>query len=334
MQDVALAAGVSRMTVSLALRNSPRLSEATRTRVQAVAVELGYVPDPVVQQLASHLSQARRKETGLAIAWINAWHTRQGWRQVEPFRAMFAGATQAAEATGFHLEEFWIKEPGITGGKLSRILVQRGIERVIIGPMSHGGGHLTLDWAHFSVIAVGYSMKAPQVHRVANHQLHSIRSAIRHLQRAGHRRIGLCIDKAHDDRVDQSWSIGLAHHHSTLPEDQRVAPLLSRKWHPPALADWARRERPDAILTHYYQLPDILREAGVLDDRAITVAMLDWPGGAPHLPGINQRHFEIGAAAVEQVIGQANRYERGLPAVPKVLMVEGVWTDGSRVVLQ
>ena len=329
MQDVAVAAGVSRMTVSLALRNSPRISEGTRLRVAEAARVLAYVPDPVVQQMASHLSQCRRKESGLAIAWINAWNTRTGWRQVEPFRAMFNGAQAAAAAGGFHLDEFWIKEPGITGGKLSRILAQRGIERIIIGPISHGGGHLTLDWEKFSVVALGYSMTAPQVNRVSNHQLRSIRTAIRHLSRGGHWRIGLCIDKAHDVRVDQSWTTGMAQHQWETPPGQRVAPFLSRKWDPSAMADWVVAEQPDAILTHYYQLPEILEADSRIDPGKITIAMLDWPGGAPHLPGIDQRHFEIGAAAVEQVIGQANRYERGLPAIPKVYMVEGVWTEGT-----
>src|SRR4051794_7470235 len=42
--DVARAAGVSQPTVSRALRDDPRVTEATRQRVRAAAAELGYVP--------------------------------------------------------------------------------------------------------------------------------------------------------------------------------------------------------------------------------------------------------------------------------------------------
>ena len=51
MQDVARAAGVHQTTVSLALRNDPRLPAATRERIQAHAKKLGYRPDPMLAAL-------------------------------------------------------------------------------------------------------------------------------------------------------------------------------------------------------------------------------------------------------------------------------------------
>jgi LacI family transcriptional regulator len=41
MQDIALAAGVSKNTVSLALRNSPELPAGTRKRIAALAAKMG-----------------------------------------------------------------------------------------------------------------------------------------------------------------------------------------------------------------------------------------------------------------------------------------------------
>lgn len=43
---IAKRAGVGKPTVSLALRNSPELLEKTRLRIQDVARELGYKPNP------------------------------------------------------------------------------------------------------------------------------------------------------------------------------------------------------------------------------------------------------------------------------------------------
>jgi len=48
MSDVALAAHVHKSTVSLALRNQPKLNAATRERIRKIAEELGYRPDPML----------------------------------------------------------------------------------------------------------------------------------------------------------------------------------------------------------------------------------------------------------------------------------------------
>lgn len=53
LRDIAAAAGVSEMTVSRALRGSGDVSPATRERIQAIAAELGYVPNRIAGALAS-----------------------------------------------------------------------------------------------------------------------------------------------------------------------------------------------------------------------------------------------------------------------------------------
>ena len=49
LQDIAKRAGVGKATVSLALRNDPKISAATRERVRAIAEELKYRPDPALR---------------------------------------------------------------------------------------------------------------------------------------------------------------------------------------------------------------------------------------------------------------------------------------------
>lgn len=57
--DVAREAGVSRMTVSLALRENGRLQASTAERVRAVAKRLGYMPNPRLSQIMNETARTR-----------------------------------------------------------------------------------------------------------------------------------------------------------------------------------------------------------------------------------------------------------------------------------
>lgn len=68
--DVAYRAGVSVATVSRALRGLPHVSPGTRRRVELVAEELGYEPNPH----ASRLAAGRSGTIGVALPILDAWY--------------------------------------------------------------------------------------------------------------------------------------------------------------------------------------------------------------------------------------------------------------------
>jgi LacI family transcriptional regulator len=53
LRDIAGKTGFSINTVSLALRDSPRISGSVRLRIQSAALELGYVPNQIAKSLVS-----------------------------------------------------------------------------------------------------------------------------------------------------------------------------------------------------------------------------------------------------------------------------------------
>ena len=59
MQQIADLVGCSRMAVSLALRNSPKISTVTIARIRKVAEEVGYRPNPMVSALMTQLRHGR-----------------------------------------------------------------------------------------------------------------------------------------------------------------------------------------------------------------------------------------------------------------------------------
>jgi LacI family transcriptional regulator/LacI family repressor for deo operon, udp, cdd, tsx, nupC, and nupG len=66
IEDIARAAHVSHSTVSRALRDSPLISTEVRQRVQAIAREMGYIPNAIAQSL----KQQRTNTVGLVVTSI------------------------------------------------------------------------------------------------------------------------------------------------------------------------------------------------------------------------------------------------------------------------
>lgn len=79
LKAIAARTGVSFSTVSLALRDNPRISVATRARVKAVAAEMGYVYDRAAATLRKGASQT----VGLVFASPNSQYFHEIWSGVE-----------------------------------------------------------------------------------------------------------------------------------------------------------------------------------------------------------------------------------------------------------
>src|SRR4051794_37238614 len=71
MQRVAEAAGVSKSSVSLALRDDPRLAPETRRRVQEIASRMGYRKNPIVASLMAQLRVSHTPKFQANFALIN-----------------------------------------------------------------------------------------------------------------------------------------------------------------------------------------------------------------------------------------------------------------------
>lgn len=136
MADVAKRAGVHVTTVSLAMRNHPRLPESTRRRIRELADRMNYRPDPLLRALVSYRGNVIERRNIPTLAYVTNWKTRWGWKNATGHPDFYSGATKMAERLGYKIEHFWKQEPGFTEGRLSRMLFSRGINGIIIA--SHG----------------------------------------------------------------------------------------------------------------------------------------------------------------------------------------------------
>ena len=111
MEDVAQAAGVSRMTVSRAMRADGNVSEDTRQRILKIVNKMSYVPD----QMAGSLSTKRSGFVATLVPSLNNVH----------YAKMVQSLTETIEATGLqillgHTDYSMAREEELVEGMLKR----------------------------------------------------------------------------------------------------------------------------------------------------------------------------------------------------------------------
>src|SRR5690606_14997370 len=122
---------------------------------------LGYRINPLVSALMQSRRTHREVER-LSLAFITNYPTRYGWRPPYHDRPdFFPGAEARAHDFGYHLEHFWLAEPGMTPARLGDILTVRGIHGIILNRLPPGQRRLDLAWERFSCVALGMTLCEP-----------------------------------------------------------------------------------------------------------------------------------------------------------------------------
>ncbi|HEY4299503.1 MAG TPA: LacI family DNA-binding transcriptional regulator [Candidatus Didemnitutus sp.] len=346
LADVARRARVHVTTVSLALRNHPRLPAETRRRIQALAETMGYRPDPLLRALVAYRSRVMDRQNPLTLAYVTNWNTRWGWKKVTAHPDFFAGAQAKAEQLGYKLEHFWMHEPGLTQGRLSRMLYARGVNGLIIA--SHGremGDALQFDWEHFSAVKIDYFPHQPVLHNVTNNQCDIVRLAMQKVMAAGYRRIGFVMHRGWDHAVDHLWMAGFLCEQQHLADSDRVNAHIFPEPHPierwfnennapvvpdlPAFAEWFRQNRPEVVISKASFVLPLLAEMGLQVPRDVAFVDVFLEDSAGQTAGVRQNHRTVGAAAVEILAGQLQHNVFGVPEIPTTTFVEGTWFDGA-----
>jgi LacI family transcriptional regulator len=332
MKTIAQQAGVTQATVSMCLANNPRIPEATRTRIQALARKLGYQPNPYVSTLMRLRRQGRPLKEKPTLALICGQRTATGWRdhRAPTIRAMREGALERATRRGFRPQEFWLHRDGMTAERFSEMLHARGIQGVLIGPLAEGDPPPALAWKHFSAVCLSVPLPALPVTTVCNDHYFSSLTVVRECHRRGYRRPGLLLHRAHQLRFQGRWEAGFLVAGEMLPGIKRTRPLYVGSWDDPApILAWLKRERPDVLITPAADvITGTLERVGCRVPEDLGLALLACPRPGDPCSGVYQNGRLIGALAVDALVGMVERHERGLPEQATAIMVEGQWNDG------
>lgn len=323
------------MTVSLALRKHPKISEATRKKVEAVAAELGYRRNP---ELSKFMSTIRRKvtdERGLPLAYITTGKERGEWRKSATERQYWEGAQQQAEAYGFYIMEFWLDEPGMTEKRLSQILWSRGIQGLILHPFSGSITERTkqirlgLNITRFTTVTMGDMLTHPVLNRVVHDHYTSTFQAMDALVKLGYKRIGFCMTGHMDRIVKYRWQAAYRVYCENNPV-RKIPPLIRHDLNATHIGEWCEKQKLDAIISAEIRMAAFLDQVGIKMGHDVAYADLDIDPSHENyegISGIDQNSKAVGTAAVDLLTSGIQRNQCGAPQNPLTLQVEGKWED-------
>jgi DNA-binding LacI/PurR family transcriptional regulator len=336
-KDIALKAGVGRSTVSLALKGHPKISLETRERIARVAESLNYSPDPMLSALATYRNRIREQAFHGTLAWLVNAQPGYNWEEGPYYSSYFAGAATRAATYGYHLEKFGINANGITRSRLQSILRARNVKGLLLCPQPRAGMSLEFAWEEFAAVTFGYTLVSPLLHTVASAHFLNTRHVVRELAARGYTRIGLVIDRTTDRRcgsnvyagflIEQQLDERLLHLPAFL--DHEPAQVREEKAYGRKLHQYIEEYQLDALLTSDYRILDVLKSEGIKLPKDIGVAGLSLPSADTPLAGVVEDSTQIGAVAMDLLVGMVQRDEKGVPASPLRTHLEGIWHEGA-----
>jgi LacI family transcriptional regulator len=335
IEDIARLVGVHHSTVSRALRHSPSIPVATRERIEAVAREIGYRPDPLLSALANRKLIGQSPAYRATIAWLTNFDSARGWVGGIHSVGYYRGAKARAEEMGFVLDEIWARERGQTPGALSRVLMARGIRGLLVPPQPAPHCHLNLQWKNFCAVTFGTTLSRPHLHSITHDHYRSVAKLVRHLVAVGFRRPLFIFEQEINQRVDGCWSAGFRFgmENAGMPLGRTLRPVKSAA-EAGRLVELLRQEKPDVLLVNFSlwkTLGPLVAKHGIKVPADMSVAVVTVPDGDTELGGITENAGLMGAMAVDVISGFLQRGEYGLPRRPFRTMVEGEYVTGQTI---
>lgn len=330
-RDIALLAKVSQMTVSLALRDSPVIPEATKQRIRATATQLDYRPDPLVSAL---MRQRRRKSPQKTRAKIAFLHDNPKdptrWVSANYTTGCFSGAQEVAGKRGYLFEAVNIFQARLSGRRLSQILWTQNVQGLLIAPMPLSAT-LDLDWQKFAAVSLDYSHAALNVHRVIDDHTTGITALMAQLEKLKYRRPALVMRESVDDRTNHQRLGAFLAQRTRKPSLAEIPPLFfdDVSWDEKKFLRWIRRYRPDVIVAGDHQVVAALEKCGLTDSGGIGVVLYCKEPRTRGYSGLSIDAVTVGDVAARQLISMIENNERGLPAKPTTTYVDAaLWSAG------
>ncbi len=311
MRDVAVLAGdVHPSTVSLALRNSPRVSGEMRSKIQVLAKKIGYQRDPLLDAFNRHRLKILPQRASRVLAAISDFSSLAELAGSPRHAAARTGALEAAARLHCQLNFFFCGPGQPNPRRLEGVLDARGLRALLLFGVRGNADFVDFNWARNCTVAIDSLQLAMPVYRVTPDYREATRLLWRQAWVHGQQRMAIL--RSHDaeavteDRAIAGFLLEQMRHPQadsipvfTLAPDRKSKAQFKR---------WLEAHQPQVIF-HASNLTGLLSQ--LLSGTPVQPCVFDAPGASR--PGICPDYTEVGRRAVEQLVSLVQTNQAGPP---------------------
>lgn len=177
---------LDKSTVAKALKDNPRIAQATRQRVKQAAREIGYRPNALLSRMAATRWKARPHEYRPPVMVL------MFGSRVDFLAEMHAGLATRLEELGYRSLTCHTFD-AVEAKRRLNTFYQRGGEGVILGPTRHLEDLGAVRWDRFSVVGILSGPQPSPFHTVRPDLAGSVLAGMERLRAEGCRRVGLMV---------------------------------------------------------------------------------------------------------------------------------------------
>lgn len=328
LRTLARSLGLSRTTVSDALRGSPRVNPDTVARVREAAKAAGYERNPLTGAVMSLLRRSRGQQFRGVLAAIEVVEPGRAAHAVRYNESLLAGVSERANELGFKVERFEIGPQGVRLNRLDTILHTRGIQGMVILPASGFPDLASLSWKRYTAVYADYFIDHPPLHCVCSDHYRSMVGLLQALHARGYRRPGLFMEITHDERLHFRWEGAFLALQKYLPKIAAVPALRMKSVTRSEFEAWFKKYDPDVVLGHFPEAAAWMRACGAKIPKSHAFVCLNSLRSEDDCAALDLRTSLLGARAAELVIGQLLHNEFGVPDQPSLTTIPAVLREG------
>jgi len=330
LKQIAAKTGLSTAAVSMALRRHPNIPAITVARVDRIAAAIGYRPDPEIARLMARLRQGRVRRPAGTLALINLYPSTTVAAHNHQLARIVKGIRERAESQGYAIDEFALGSSGLSPGRLANVLAARGIEGLILPGSPQFIDRLEFPFERFASALIGSSIELP-LHRGSPHQYLDMLTVLEQIRLKAYRAPALLLRSDTDRRVRHQHSAAFVWAQGQVKAWRKIPVTKSDEITEEMFARWMKRHRPDVVLAQSPRIQcylDWFARLGMKVPEDVGFVSLDIDPSEALVSGMLESKEDCAAAAVDLVIAQLHRGERGYVARPKKVLLQGEWREG------
>ena len=328
LRTLAKTLGLSRTTISDALRGSPRVNVETVRRVREAAKEAGYEHNPLTGAVMSQLRRSRGQQFRGVLAALEIVEPNRPAHAVRYNEAVLKGISERSNELGFKMERFELGPEGMRLNRLDTILHTRNIQGLVLLPAAGMPDLDELNWERYTAVYADLFINHPSLHCVCLDHYRSMVMLLRELHERGYRRPGLFMEISLDERLQYRWEGAFLAIQKYLPNIIEVPTLRTHNLGRDDFLPWFKKYKPDVVIGHFPEAIEWMRSCGAKLPKTHGFVCLNSLRTAEPCAALDFQPAQIGARAAELVIGQLLHNEFGIPAQPSLTTIPARFLEG------